>query len=291
MQPIDQFHTDMNPESARAQMPNRAPGTGALAVEARFVRALIGMNLASAMEYRASFLTQIVFMFVNNGIYFVFWLLFFERFGNVGGYVIHDVYLLFAVVAMGFGLGTLLAGNTGQRLAYLIAQGRLDYYLVLPRPVLLHVLFSHMTVASFGDVAFGLLALGFSGYHAPVELGFYGLAVVAVALIYTGYMTLAGSLAFFFGNAEYVSAQLNMAMLTFSLYPHGLFGGGARLLLYTLLPASFIGSVPVALIQARSLGLLAGLWGVALVSCAVGAIVFAYGLRRYESGSALNVNV
>lgn len=262
-----------------------------IGAELRFLGTLLGMNLASAMEYRASFLTQIIFMFINNGIYFVFWLLFFDRFGAIRGYAVEDIYLLFAVVATGFGLGSLLAGNTGQALAYLIAQGRLDYYMVLPRLLLPHVLLSRMTVAGVGDIAFGLLALGIAGYFAPVELVLFVLVVVAVALLYTAYATIAGSLAFFFGNAEYLSMQMNLAMLTFSLYPHVLFTGGARFILYTLVPAMFMGAVPVMLIQARSVWMLAGLWGVVALAWLAAIGVFVYGLRRYESGSALNVNI
>ena len=41
-----------------------------LKAEFSFLRALIGVNLASAMEYRASFLSQIVGMIINDGIYF-----------------------------------------------------------------------------------------------------------------------------------------------------------------------------------------------------------------------------
>ncbi|UCC54385.1 MAG: hypothetical protein JSV68_10545, partial [Anaerolineaceae bacterium] len=77
-----------------------------MAAELSFFRALTAVNLASSMEYRASFITQIVFMFINNGIYFVFWLIFFNQFGSVRGYDIGDIYLLFAVVALSFGLGS-----------------------------------------------------------------------------------------------------------------------------------------------------------------------------------------
>ena len=53
-----------------------------LLFELSFLKALFVVNLSSAMEYRASFITQIVGMLINNGIYFVFWLLFFDRFGD-----------------------------------------------------------------------------------------------------------------------------------------------------------------------------------------------------------------
>ncbi|MCB8977200.1 MAG: ABC-2 family transporter protein [Ardenticatenaceae bacterium] len=113
-----------------------------LKTELSFLKALIGVNLSSAMEYRASFISQILGMMINNGIYFVFWLIFFDQFGAVRGYAMEEIYLLFAVATLGYGIGYMFAGNVGQYLAYLIAQGRLDYYLVLPRPLLPHVIFS-----------------------------------------------------------------------------------------------------------------------------------------------------
>ena len=39
-----------------------------LSAELNFLRSLMAVNLSSAMEYRASFLTQILLMFINNGI-------------------------------------------------------------------------------------------------------------------------------------------------------------------------------------------------------------------------------
>lgn len=259
--------------------------------ELSFLRTLAAVNLSSAMEYRASFFTQIFGMLLNNGIYFIFWLIFFRQFGAVRGYVIDDIYLLFAIVTLGFGLAHMFAGNTGANLAYLIAQGRLDYYLVLPRNLLLHVIFSRMIVSTIGDVTFGVLAYLFTGRFHPVEIALFVLASVCAGLIFVGFSTIAGSLAFFMGNAQYASQQLSNAVLTFALYPNALFGGFARFLLYTLLPAAFIGAVPVAIVKGRDGLLLLGLIGVALLIWALATAVFYLGLRRYESGSALNVNV
>ena len=43
-------------------------------------------NFASAMEYRAAFISQIVGMFINNAVYFAFWLVFFDRFKEIRGW-------------------------------------------------------------------------------------------------------------------------------------------------------------------------------------------------------------
>lgn len=261
-----------------------------LLTELSFVKALVGVNLASAMEYRASFITQIVGMLINNGIYFVFWLLFFDRFGNIRGYDISDIYLLFAIVTLGFGLAFFLAGNANSNLAYLISQGRLDYYLVFPRPLLPHIIFSRMSISTIGDIAFGFIAFIFAGRFHPVEIILFLCSSIIVAIILAGFGVVAGSLAFFMGNAQYASQQMTNALLTFSMYPNVLFSGAVRMLLYTLLPAAFVGAVPVVIVKEQNWLLLLGLIGVAIVVWGIATAVFALGLRRYESGSAINVN-
>ena len=105
--------------------------------ELRFLLALWKTNLLSAMEYRIPFISQVVGMMLNNAVYFLFWVIFFDRFQEVRGWGLNDMFLLFGIVAAGVGLGTYLFGNV-MVLSEVIAGGRLDYYLSLPRPVLLH---------------------------------------------------------------------------------------------------------------------------------------------------------
>lgn len=261
-----------------------------LRTEAGFVGHMVRLNLASLMEYRASFLTQSIGMFINNGIYFVFWLLFFDRFESIRGYQINQIYLLFAIVAFGWGIAFTLAGNA-QRVADLIAQGRLDYYLALPRPVLPHLLFSSMNASAIGDLTFGVIAFLFTGRYDALSVLLFVVCSVLVAVIFVSFRAMFGCLAFFAGNASQWSFYLTNAMITFSLYPLGLFQGLVRLVLYTLLPAAFVGGIPVEIIEDHSLTLLAGLAGFAALSVALLVTVFRAGLRRYESGSAININV
>ena len=259
--------------------------------ELRFIQHLIGLNLASAMEYRASFIVQILGMFINNGIYFVFWVIFFDRFGDVRGYEMRDVILLFAVVAMGFGLSAVIAGNTTMHLARIIATGRLDYYLVFPRNLLGHVIFSRMGISGIGDIAFGLSAFLFAGYLAPSQLLLYCIVSICAALVLTGFGIITGSLAFYMGNAEYASTEANMAMMTFSLYPNTLFSGMARVLIFTLIPAGFVGAIPVEIIKSGGFSQLPLLLLATAIIWATALGLFYYGLRRYESGSAINLNM
>ena len=69
-----------------------------------FLSQLWRVNLLSAMEYRVSFITQILGMILQNGLYFVFWILFFDRFEALHGWTLQDMILLFAIVGTGLGL-------------------------------------------------------------------------------------------------------------------------------------------------------------------------------------------
>ena len=107
----------------------------------KFIFAVWQANLQSVMEYRISFLTQVIGMLFNNFIYFAIWIIFFDRFEEVRGWGINDMYVTFGILASAFGLVAVFFGNAFT-LGDIINNGRLDYYLSLPRPVLLHAVSS-----------------------------------------------------------------------------------------------------------------------------------------------------
>ncbi len=255
-----------------------------------FLGQLWRVNLLSAMEYRVSFVTQIAGMMLNNAIYFVFWILFFDRFEEVHGWTLHDMILLFAVVGTGLGLAMMLFGNCNQ-IARIVAAGDLDRYLSLPRPILLHVLASRSSVPSLGDFVFGLVWFGIAGDYSPGHIGRFLLATFLVTCTFTAVLVLVNSLAFWLGRSEILAEQFLNAMITFSLYPGTLFDGPARIFLFTLVPAGLTGALPVEMLrhfEPAKLGWLCGGAG-AFVTLAI--LIFHWGLRRYESGSAIQVRL
>ena len=74
-------------------------------------------------------------------------------------------------------------------------------------------------------------------------------------------------------------------LVTFSLYPEPLFGGALRLLLFTVLPAGFVGYLPVRILHAPSLANLTLLLLAAVAYLYLATLIFDRGLRRYASGS------
>ncbi len=250
----------------------------------RFLAAYIGANVQGALEYRLSFFGQVFAMLINDVMWLTFWLAYFSRFPLVAGWGRDEIVMLWAVVAAGHGLGTAMCGNVF-RLATLIAQGELDFYLVLPKPVLLHALISRMNLTAPGDMLFGTLVFGLVVQPSLAQWLLFGLFTLTSATIFVGFGVITQSLSFWLGNAEGLAAQLTNALIIFSTYPTVIFSGAVRLALFTVLPAGFIAYVPVQLLREFSPALLAGLLGFTAGIIVLAGLIFSAGLRRYESGN------
>jgi ABC-2 type transport system permease protein len=258
--------------------------------ELKFLLAVWKANLQSGMEYRGAFITQVVMMMLNNAFYFVFWIIFFDRFKEIRGWQINDMFVLFGVAASSFGLAAFFFGNAFS-LSDIITKGRLDYYLSMPRSVLLHALVSRSITSGLGDFTYGFISYAASGQFTWDGLARFLLGIILAGMVFLGFMIIVHSLTFWLGNAAALSLMAQNAMISFALYPISLFDNPAKLVLFTLIPAAFMGAVPAALVRSFTwitLGQLtlgaAGFLGLAI-------FVFYSGLRRYESGSAIQTEV
>ncbi|MFD2333949.1 ABC transporter permease [Cohnella sp. GCM10020058] len=252
----------------------------------RFLLASWKVNLASALEYRLSFFLLAGMMFVNNAIWLFFWYLFFGRFPVVSGWEIGDVMLLWAVSAGGFGWASVLFGNF-PRVATIVSSGQLDVYLSQPKPVLLNVLTSRMSVTGAGDFVFGLIVFLWAGDLTPKGCLLFACALLVSGVLFIGVMVIAGSLAFWIGNAEGIASQVFGSFVSLTVYPTGIFRGAAKIILFTVVPAGFIGYMPIGLMRDFNPAFAAAAFGAAAIFFAFGAFLFRAGLARYASGNAM----
>ncbi len=256
----------------------------------QFLLAVWKANLLSAMEYRISFLTQMFGMMLNNLMYFLIWVIFFDRFKEVRGWGITDLYLSYGILASSFGLVAILFGNAFN-LGEIITRGRLDYYLSLPKPVLLHALASRSIASGMGDFLYGFLSFAASGQANPESFLRFVLAMLTGTIVFAAFLVLVQSLAFWVGNSSNLVGMAVNSIITFAIYPITLFDNTAKLILFTLVPAALVGAVPAGFIRSFSWEALAQLSLGALVFFIIAVAVFQLGLRRYESGSGIQVEV
>jgi len=200
------------------------------------------------------------------------------------------MYVTLGVLASAFDIVSLLFGNAFT-LSDIISKGRLDYYLSLPRPVLLHTISSRTIASGLGDFIYGFISYGLSGYFSWDGLARYVLATLLAATVFGAFLILTQSLAFWFGTMSNLSGLMLNAMLTFGIYPITLFDSYAKLILFTIIPAALMGAVPAEFIRAFSWQVLGELLLGAIGFLALAIFVFHKGLRRYESGSAIQIEI
>lgn len=245
-------------------------------------------NLAGALEYKASLVSQVVGMFVNDILWVTYWVLYFTKFPVIKGWTLEDVVVMWASVAFSLGVAMGLTSNA-LRIPALVVQGQLDYYLSLPKDVLLHLLVSRISVFNLGDILFGPLLLVVMVKLTAVRVLVFFAASILGALIVMAFCILTGSLTFYLGNSEVLSDQLFDALIHFSTYPSPIFSSGVKFLLFTVLPAGFISTLPVELVREFHFVPFLQLLGVATLFLALAVAVFRHGLRRYESGNLMSM--
>jgi ABC-2 type transport system permease protein len=258
--------------------------------ELKFLLSLWKTNLLAAMEFRVSFISQIIGMMLNDAFYFIFWIIFFDRFQQVGGWELGDMFVVFGVTASAFGLVSYLFGNAFS-LGEVIAKGRLDYYLSLPRPVLLHTLCSRSVPNGLGDFFYGILSYIASGQFGWDGLARFILGVILASIVFVSFLVIIQSLAFWMGNSTAFGQLMLNAMVTFALYPLGLFDGPIKFILLTIVPAALMGAIPAGFIIHFNWVNLGQMFFGALGLLSVALLIFHLGLRRYESGSAIQIEV
>ena len=247
-------------------------------------------NLGAGMEYRASFIAQVLGMALNNSAFIVFWLILYDQLGSINGYRFSDVMFLWALSAAGYGLAGIFLGNAGF-LSRSIYTAELDVYLLQPKPVLGNFLLSRMSISAWGDLAYGVVLFAFTQALSPGRAALFVVFSLLMALVLTSVRVFYHSLTFFLGNAEEFAGTASEMMLSFATYPGSIFKGPTSILLHSLIPAALIVYIPVALFQAfdlkRMVLLLAADAAVVLVAWSV----FRLGLRAYESGNRMGARL
>ena len=239
--------------------------------------------VAEAAANRGALLSQMAVMALNDLVWVLFWVLFFERVGEVRGWETDTILLLQAVLTTGGGIALGVLGNA-RRIGSMALVGELDAVLTLPVPPLAHVLASRVVPVNLGDTAFGVALFLVAGDPTPRRaLVFAATSLLAGALL-VAFLVLAGSSAFWMGRGEGGDMGFHGMLMT-AAYPVDAFAGVAKGVLYTVVPAAFVASVPARLVEDPDPALGLTMVAVTALFAALAWLAFTAGLRRYASGS------
>lgn len=245
----------------------------------------IKYNIMREMLNKVTFLTNILFMMLNNASFIIQWVILFRLKEDIGGYTMREVMILWGLAASGFGLSRILFARVFS-LPDLIINGKLDSYLVQPKNVLLSVMTSATNVSAIGDLLYGLVIYCIFG-RSPGGFFLFLFFTVLSAIILTAFALLLGSLSFWFVRADLFSGNMINSLITFSTYPDGIFKGMVKFLLYLIIPVGMTIYLPVQVLVSFDAGKLLVVLGYAVVLSIAAVFVFYRGLRRYSSSSLM----
>jgi len=239
--------------------------------------------VAEAWANRGAFWAQVTVMVVNDVAWVAFWVLFFHRVGTVRGWDTRGVLLLLATLTTGAGIVLGLLANA-RAIGRLVAGGELDAALVLPVPTLPFLLVRRVNATNIGDIVFGVVLFAVAGSPTPSRAALFVVGSLASATLLTGFLVATGSLTFFLGRDDVGELSFH-GMLLLSSYPVDVFGPVAKVVMYTVVPAAFVGAVPARLMTDWDPWVLTALLGAAAFFAALGWAAFNLGVRRYTSGA------
>ena len=245
------------------------------------------LNLASALEYRASFLTQAFCMALSNSTFIFFWWIAFGQIGGqIAGYSFQDVLFIWAVASSAFGLGSILFANASN-ITKMIVSGELDTFLLQPCNILVNVLCARTNLSAYGDLAYGVILMGIVfGANTAAWLLFLA-GVLIGCFLFTAITLTAHTLSFYWGDAT-VFGQLALEFsINFAIYPDKVYGPAVRALMYSLIPIGFAIHIPLRLYRDFSLPLALGALGASVLYCVLAGLFFYRGLRKYKSGNVI----
>lgn len=251
----------------------------------QYLRVLMRMNLRELGALRLGTLLQVVFMLLNNVVFFLFWVILYSNVEQIGGFAIEDVAFIFATAASGYGLAVVLFGGT-RHLSSAVSSGRLDVYLTQPRDVQLQAITASTEVSGWGDILSALLLLGVYFPLDPFAWLIWLVGTVTGAVLYVSILGTIQCLIFWIPRCERLTEQLHEFMLGFALYPNTIFSTPVRVITFTLLPAGFIGYFPALARRDVAFEFVVAAFLASMLYVWMSRKVFIAGLRRYESGSA-----
>ena len=245
------------------------------------------LNLASALEYRASFFSQAFGMALSNSSFIFFWWVAFGQIGGtIAGYTFKDVLFIWAVTSTGFGLSHILFANVSS-LTSLIVTGELDTFLLQPCNVLVNVLCAKTSLPSYGDFFYGFVIMSIFYRGNPVAWLWFLFGVILSGLLITAINLTAQTFSFYWGEASLIGQLAVEFTINFSIYPEKIYAPAVRALMYSIIPAGIAVHIPLRLFHQSSPLLVLAALGGAAAYCAMPVLFFYRGLSRYESGNVI----
>ena len=241
------------------------------------------------MLNKVTFISNIVFMLLNNASFIIQWIILYSIKDNIGGYTLKQVILLWGLAAGTFGFSRFFF-KEAFNLSDIINKGKLDTFLIQPKNVLLGCITSSVDVSALGDIIYAYIMLFIYGISLKAFL-LFTIFTISGGLVLTSIAIIFNSLSFWFGRVEIIATTVGGLMINFVTYPDGIFKGFIKVLFYTVIPIGFVNYIPIHLIDSFNFIGFISVIGFATMMVILSVIIFNRGLRHYSSSNLMNARI
>jgi ABC-2 type transport system permease protein len=214
-------------------------------VDSVFVwRRLVGAQIRSQLQYRASFTLDIGGAFLISFIDFLAVLVIFHNTSRLGVWSVREVAFLYALSSISFALTDLVIGHLDQ-FPQKIRDGNFDILLVRPRGTLFQVIASDFQLRRLGKAVQGALVLAYvvGSLAIPWNTGRIVLLVVmipAAIVIFASVWTVGSCLSFWTTDGGEFTNAFTYGGNFLAQYPMDIFSSWLRRFLAYIVPLAFV---------------------------------------------------
>lgn len=241
--------------------------------------------LMREMLNKVTFITNIVFMILNNASFIIQWVIIYSLKDNIGGYSFKQVMLLWGIASLTYGISHFFF-KKAYDLSDMINMGKLDAFLVQPKNVLMSAISSEIETAAIGDIIYGFIMFFLYGFSLKKFMLFI-LFGICGGLILTSLSIILSSLSFWIQKADIIVNTWENLMVNFATYPDGIFKGITKIILFTIVPVGIVNYIPVWVISEFNLSLFLVVISVTILFIFLAFFIFYKGLKRYSSSNLM----
>ena len=254
---------------------------------------LISAQIRSQMQYRASFVAEVVGNFLITSLDFIALAILLTRFAVIGAWTLAEVTLLYGMSAVSFSLAELVVGDF-DRFDYLVVRGEFDRVLIRPLGVVFQMMTGAFPLRRFGRMAQGVLALAIAFYllHPiwPLEKWlFLMVALAAGSLFFMAIFIVGATTAFWTPQTAELANIFTYGGNFMTSYPMHIYEEWMRSVFTFVIPMAFINYYPALYLLDRPdpFGLPA--WTPFLSPLVSGTVlvvslaIWRFGVRHYQS--------
>jgi ABC-2 type transport system permease protein len=249
----------------------------------------IKYSLMRQMVNKFTFISNIVFMIINNASMIIQWIIIYSIKDTIGSYTLKSVLLLWGFASSTYGVAHFFFKNAFN-LSDFINTGRLDTILVQPKNTLLSTITTDVRVSAIGDLIYGYILLFIYGV-TPINFIVFTILSILGGLIITSVAIINGSLAFWFGRSDSIANTVESIIVLTSTYPEDIFNSFVKLLLYTIIPVGLVGYIPVHIMENITLVPILVIFAFTILFIIASNLVFYAGLKKYSSSSLMNARI